>query len=261
MARSKKLPDGGVVLTSAADFISSFTDLNDEITHFDKVLIAQIEMEIRAYWRESIEISKRYRETKSNATDLRKMMEKTFIYYDPKLHKVTREGTTNFYIYWRKAKFGYFKSESKKIRRGDTVKPTKKATTTTVAIYDISKFELPVIADWQRDVIERFEAKFLVLRQVLKYSRHFSSALNVASTAFDFNASNSNTEKIEESDNLECSINALNLLAKRLEDNGNDPDNLIQSEIDLLFSASDNQLTTAGISPVIKRIYTGINHK
>ncbi len=260
MARSRALPSGGVTLTGAVDFISSYANVSDELLLFEKSLIAQIELEVKAYWIEAIETSKRHRESNTSAIDVRKMLEKTFIYYDPKFHKVKRGSTVNYYIYWRKAKFGYFKNESKKVRRGDWVKPNRKATTTTVAIYDTSKFELPLIAEWQRDIIERFEAKFFVLRQILKSSHNFGSTLRDARNAFDLNSNDESILVNDEDTGDNCLITDLNEIAKRLEDVGNDPDSLTKDEIDLLFKADEDQLRVAGINPIIKRIYTGINH-
>lgn len=265
MARTKEMPQSGVVLSGVEIFRQTFKEFDGDLISFEQTLIDQIEVEVKAYWSEIIAESKRKKVNSVTGTDKRLQMEKTFIYFDPKLQKVKRGEKVNHYIYWRKARFAFFKSENQKVRRGETIKAAKKASTTTVAQYDLKQFKLPAVAEWQLDIIERYEKKFFVLRQLLKYVQLLSTSFKSAGKSFgfetDLNDLNDHQKTSAKSDDdNDQKFDDLTQLAERLQSLGNDPDKLESSEIDLLFNTEESLLQAAGINPVIKKIYTGANH-
>lgn len=262
MARSKQMPEQVVVLTDPIDFYKSFQDYQSETSNFERSLIDQIQLECKSYWTELLAECERKKSSVVTAKDQQqRLLRSMFIYFNPKFQKCTRNGKTNYYVYWAKGTYGFYKKDRNIKRMTEQVSPKNKATTMTVATYEFSQFDLPPEAEWQREYIEKYEQRFFVLRQILKFVQLNGSTLAAASAAFD--TTESDIDLMSGLDTLNepsSKHQQLSEIASILTDNNNDPDKLTPDQVKLLFSVDDDELEANGIKPFVKKVYTGISY-
>ena len=230
-------------------------------------LKSEMQRSIDDYWSEmKVRIKKiqTFRDLDGGTPDQAKtrLLKKTWIKYRPQIKETRHPWGTDVTIIWKYDTFRQFATPKGSRSFGKDLRKKKSSSRYYPSSYPLDKFQLDPLANWQLEIIDKYESIFRLLRNSSFFLNQTQNQLHkIKGQMVKQSFFNSGPNEVVADNGLrqdtETQKDPFNTLKKALDLVNDDPNKLTGEPLKILLEATEDQLTDNGIDPVIQHLYMG----